>query len=235
MHSKAFIPPRQTTFTYYKIHKAIDTESAQDMSPERWTSNALEGLLTNSQKDERPPLVDMHITNVSFVSYCLPLCTYHKNTTMLTLLSQRKQLIPYEVEPLHTFSTTSRMLWRTNTLATQFPSISAKQQKTTFTLYESNDIDLTLFWEIPKRVDSAMSIRRGHHYIIGINLAVPQNPFQGKLLSKTAPRVMFEATAKERLQLVNNLTRNRAFKDESPVKIMVKCQDYHKHDFTQEG
>ncbi|KAI9285981.1 hypothetical protein BC943DRAFT_23163 [Umbelopsis sp. AD052] len=127
------------------------------------------------------------------------------------------------------------MLWRTNTLATQFPSITSKQQKTTFTMYETNDIDLSLFWEIPKRVDSAVPIRRGHHYIIGINLAVPQNPFQGKVLSKVTPRVMFEATAKERLQLVNSLTRNRAFKDESPVKIMVKCQDYHKRDFIQEG
>lgn len=102
-------------------------------------------------------------------------------------------------------------------------------------MYETNDIDLSLFWEIPKRVDSAVPIRRGHHYIIGINLAVPQNPFQGKLLSKPTPRVMFEATAKERLQLVNSLTRNRAFKDESPVKIMVKCHDYHKHDFSEEG
>jgi hypothetical protein len=127
------------------------------------------------------------------------------------------------------------MLWRTNTLATQFPSITSKQQKTTFTMYETNDIDLSLYWEIPKRVDSAVPIRRGHHYIIGINLAVPQNPFQGKLLSKPTPRVMFEATAKERLQLVNSLTRNRAFKDESPVKIMVKCHDYHKHDFSEEG
>lgn len=125
-------------------------------------------------------------------------------------------------------------MWRTNTLSTQFPSITASQQKTTFALYETNDIDLSLFWEIPKRADSPAPTRRGHHYIIGISLAVPQNPFQGKL-SKIAPRVMFEATAKERLQLVNNLTRNRAFKDESPVKIMVKSGDYHKHDFTQEG
>ncbi|KAI8580324.1 hypothetical protein K450DRAFT_237985 [Umbelopsis ramanniana AG] len=213
MQSKAFIPPRQTTFTYYKIHRASHSENAEAISPERWTSNALEGLLTNSQKNEHPPPVDLHVTNLSF----------------------RKQLIPYDVEPLHSFSSTSRMLWRTNTLATQFPSILSKQQKTTFTMYETNDIDLSLFWEIPKRVDSAVPIRRGHHYIIGINLAVPQNPFQGKLLSKPTPRVMFEATAKERLQLVNSLTRNRAFKDESPVKIMVKCHDYHKHDFIQEG
>ncbi|GAB5587594.1 hypothetical protein Unana1_02494 [Umbelopsis nana] len=212
MQSKAFIPPRQTTFTYYKIHRAADIDD-QNISPEKWTSKALEGLLTNSQVDERPPPVDLHITNLSF----------------------RNQLIPYDTEPLQTFSSTSRMLWRTTTLTNQFPSIAPKQQKSTFALYETNDIDLSLFWEIPKRVDSAVPLRRGHHYIIGINLAVPQNPFQGKLLSKVAPRVMFEATAKERLQLVNNLTRNRAFKDESPVKIMVKCHDYYKHDFAEEG
>lgn len=73
MQSKAFIPPRQTTFTYYKIHRAIDSDDAQAISPERWTSNALEGLLTNSQKDEHPPPVDLHVTNLSFVSYCFRL------------------------------------------------------------------------------------------------------------------------------------------------------------------
>jgi hypothetical protein len=67
VQSKAFIPPRQTTFTYYKIHRATDIDN-QGTSPEQWTSRALEGLLTNSQINGRPPPVDLHITNLSFVS-----------------------------------------------------------------------------------------------------------------------------------------------------------------------
>jgi hypothetical protein len=123
------------------------------------------------------------------------------------------------------------MHWRLGNLDSQFPSISEERYSRLFTLYNSGDVDLTLYWDIPQMK------RHGHHYIIGVNLGVQQNPFQGTtdLIGKANGRTMFEATAKERTVLVNSLTRNRALKDESPIKLMVSCADKQSHDFEKEG
>jgi hypothetical protein len=67
VQSKVFIPARQTTFAYYKIHRA-EVADNQEVPPEKWTSDALERLLTNSQTNERPPPVQLHVTDLSFVS-----------------------------------------------------------------------------------------------------------------------------------------------------------------------
>lgn len=124
------------------------------------------------------------------------------------------------------------MHWRQGNLEGQFPNISQERYAKLFTLYTSGDVDLTLYWDIPQMK------RHGHHYIIGVNLGVQQNPFQGTTdpaANKTSSRTMFEATAKERTLLVNSLTRNRALKDESPIKLMVSCPDKQAHDFDKEG
>lgn len=123
------------------------------------------------------------------------------------------------------------MNWRQTNLEGQFPNISEERYSTLFTLFNSGDVDLTLYWNIPQMK------RHGHHYIIGVNLGVQQNPFQGTtdLVGKQNTRTMFEATVKERALLVNSLTRNRALKDESPIKLMVSTNDKHVHDFDKEG
>lgn len=79
--------------------------------------------------------------------------------------------------------------------------------------------------------------RQGHHYIIGVNLGIQQNPFQGNSteLLNQQNRTMFEATAKERAMLINSLTRNRVIKDESPVKVLVSAPDKKAHNFDNEG
>jgi hypothetical protein len=102
-------------------------------------------------------------------------------------------------------------------------------------LYNSGDVDLTLYWNIPQLK------RHGHHYIIGVNLGVQQNPYQHshQLLANQAvtqpTRSLFEATAKERALLVSSLTRNRMLKDESPIKLIVETVDTQAHDFDQQG
>ncbi|KAI1286568.1 hypothetical protein EDD11_000231 [Mortierella claussenii] len=88
--------------------------------------------------------------------------------------------------------------------------------------------------------------RRGHHYIIGINLAVQQNPFQpidpvdevdadGNSLeeTETARRALYEQTMRDQAALVQALTMNPHFRDESPVKISMKSEDAVQHDFGQ--
>jgi hypothetical protein len=127
------------------------------------------------------------------------------------------------------------MHWRQGHLDGQFPTIASSRYSQLFTLYNSGDVDLTLYWNIPQLK------RHGHHYIIGVNLGVQQNPYQQsqQLLSNQAAvqptRSLFEATAKERALLVSSLTRNRMLKDESPIKLMVETVDTQSHDFDQQG
>jgi hypothetical protein len=117
------------------------------------------------------------------------------------------------------------MHWRQGSLEGQFPNIAKDRYHQLFTLFNSGDVDLTLYWDIPQMQ------RHGHHYIVGVNLGVQQNPFQGTINPAGQGRTMFEATAKERTALVNSLTRSRVLKDESPVKLMIDTPDHQSHDF----
>ncbi|KAI9276284.1 ER-golgi trafficking TRAPP I complex 85 kDa subunit-domain-containing protein [Sporodiniella umbellata] len=210
IQSKTTIPARQTTFAYYKIRRLpIDIGLN---SPEAWTSRALGTLVSghSDAKEKEPvPQINLNLTRISFTG----------------------KDIPSESLPFNQFSLNSRMQWRQSYLETQFPSISKSKHSNLFTLFNSGDVDLTIYWNIPE------INRRGHHYIIGVNLGIQQNPFQGNSseLVNQKSRAMFEATAKERLALINSLTRNRAIKDESPVKILVSAPDKRDHDFEKEG
>ncbi|CAO3654024.1 unnamed protein product [Mucor hiemalis] len=209
VNDKTVIPPRQTTFAYYKIYKA---ETIDTSCPEAWTSHALGALLStmdsNSKSASSPPPIHLNLSKVSF----------------------RDNDIPFDTTPLKTFALNSRVHWRLGNLINQFPNISEERYSKLFTLYNSGDVDLTIYWNIPQMK------RHGHHYIIGVNLGVQQNPFQGTAADlESKNRTMFEQTAKERSLLVNSLTRNRTLKDESPVKLMVQCPDKQVHDFDKEG
>lgn len=204
--AKTVIPPRQTTFAYYKIRKA---EQADTSCPEAWTSKALGTLLNKGNIKALPPPIHLNLSKLAF----------------------RQNDIPFDTIPLKSFALNSRMYWRQGSLEAQFPNISKEKYSHLFTLYNSGDVDLTLYWDIPQMK------RHGHHYIIGVNLGVQQNPFQGNSsdLAGKESRSLFEATAKERALLVSSLTRNRALKDESPIKLKISSPDQQAHDFDKEG
>ncbi|KAL7316394.1 hypothetical protein PS15m_005491 [Mucor circinelloides] len=204
--AKTVIPPRQTTFAYYKIRKA---EQADTSCPEAWTSKALGTLLNKGNIKALPPPIHLNLSKLAF----------------------RQNDIPFDTIPLKSFALNSRMYWRQGSLEAQFPNISKEKYSHLFTLYNSGDVDLTLYWDIPQMK------RHGHHYIIGVNLGVQQNPFQGNFsdLAGKESRSLFEATAKERALLVSSLTRNRALKDESPIKLKISSPDQQAHDFDKEG
>lgn len=67
---KTVIPPRQTTFAYYKIYKS---ETIDTSRPEAWTSHALSEMLNTmdqkSKSSSPPPPIHLNLSKVSFVSY----------------------------------------------------------------------------------------------------------------------------------------------------------------------
>lgn len=67
IQAKTIVPPRQTTFAYYKIKKA---DSVDTSCPEAWTSNALGNLLNSvdSKTKSVPPPVQLNLSKLSFVS-----------------------------------------------------------------------------------------------------------------------------------------------------------------------
>jgi hypothetical protein len=128
----------------------------------------------------------------------------------------------------------SRVQWRSNTLLNQFPFISSNKYQNIFTLYNTNDVDLALYWNISSvssDVSSTPLQRQGHHYIVGINLGVQQNPFQGLSIYSAPNRALFEQTIRERALLLNSLSKNKNFKDDSPLKLVIQCMDIYEHDF----
>ncbi|KAF9360780.1 Trafficking protein particle complex 8 [Mortierella sp. AD094] len=212
------IAPRQTVFTYYRIRKGSNV-STPAITPERFMAKALEKLVIGQEKlKDVPPPLDLQLCHLS---------------TTESHINSSSQVLQY-------FSRASRLGWRQGSLRTQFSSIPANiDRRNLFSVYGSNDIDLALFWNIPKMN------RRGHHYIIGINLGVQQNPFQpidpadeldgeGEE-TETARRALYEQTMRDQAALVQALTMNPHFRDESPVKISMRSEDSVQHDFTQKS
>ncbi|KAG0259994.1 Trafficking protein particle complex 8 [Mortierella polycephala] len=210
------IAPRQTVFTYYRIRKCNQL-SAPTITPERFTAKALEKLVIGQEqlKDAPPPL-DIQLCHLS---------------TTDSHIDSSSPAMKY-------FSRASRLGWRQGSLISQFASIPATvDHRHLFSVYGTNDFDLALFWSIPKMN------RRGHHYIIGINLGVQQNPFQSidpvdeldgeGEETETARRALYEQTMRDQAALVQALTMNPHFRDESPVKVSIRSEDSVKHDFTQ--
>jgi len=42
---------------------------------------------------------------------------------------------------------------------------------------------------------------------------------------------LFEQTIRERALLLNSLSKNKNFKDDSPLKLVIQCMDIYEHDF----
>ncbi|EXX67250.1 hypothetical protein RirG_116090 [Rhizophagus irregularis DAOM 197198w] len=224
--SKSSIIPRQTIFIYYRINRIekhstndnvnetnSESNDTTDITPEAFTSNALERLLIGEKNlQSEPSPINLTITNIPF----------------------RDRTINNSAKPLEGFSMNSRVQWRSNTLLNQFPFISSNKYHNIFTLYNTNDVDLALYWNISSvssDVSSTPLQRQGHHYIVGINLGVQQNPFQGLSIYSAPNRALFEQTIRERALLLNSLSKNKNFKDDSPLKLVIQCMDIYEHDF----
>jgi hypothetical protein len=115
----------------------------------------------------------------------------------------------------------SRTRTRLNSLHQQYPTFTFAQLKELFTLYWSDDLDFTCFFECP------VTGVQGHIAVTGVNLSLePALPiaswFSGIDSKVLAGRALFERTFRERKELINSLLKVRAG-DSSPVRILIRC------------
>ncbi|KAJ3044711.1 Trafficking protein particle complex 8 [Rhizophlyctis rosea] len=201
--SDSKLEARQTTFVYFRFTRS-NQELDPEHTPEVLTTKAIERLIVGA---EDAPLGAKDLTlDVASLS-----------------LVQGGEIVNCAQQPLHGLTYASRLHWRSTQLTTQHPTLNFSQLANLFTLYYTDDVDLSLFWHVtgPDGVQ-----HRGHHYIIGINLAL-QSPLPLQRLtqlaaSKGASKALFAETVREKKAVVGSLLKTKG-KDISPVRIVTRA------------
>ncbi|KXN68172.1 hypothetical protein CONCODRAFT_19144 [Conidiobolus coronatus NRRL 28638] len=148
--------------------------------------------------------------------------------------------------PTNSLYLASRSQFYKSSLSAHSKFISNTQRDSIFPLFMSNDIDMSLHWEVKNTGTDTKTQRRGHHFIIGINFSIPQNPLldivpiksnSNLANSKSIPqqqkaiRALFESTAIEKSNLIQHLLNYQKFKNELNIKILSTCSDKIKQNF----
>ncbi|KAI9205332.1 ER-golgi trafficking TRAPP I complex 85 kDa subunit-domain-containing protein [Polychytrium aggregatum] len=219
------ISGKQTLFVYFRfVRTARCLKDAADTTPEAWTTKSVERLLSNDDgARSKAPDVHIHVASLGHDS-----------------------AISFDSSPLQGLARHSRLQWKMNSLLNHYPGLTRSQVSDLFPLYFTEDVDLSLYWEmIPNRSESkdvvlidtetATNVVRGHHYIIGINLGL-QAPLQ--LQQKLAHfndrafygKALFAATVREKRALLTSLMKSHQ-KEISPLRVILRAPDLHSHDF----
>ena len=126
--------------------------------------------------------------------------------------------------PLKELALRSRSLWRLGNLQQNYPGLDEKRLRSLFTLYYSDDVDLTLFWRIPASSHApGPPAVVGHLHIQGINLSLqsPLHKVQQKFSAgkmATASRALYAETVREKKELVNTLMKSK-LKEVCPLRV----------------
>ncbi|KAJ3330649.1 Trafficking protein particle complex 8 [Blyttiomyces sp. JEL0837] len=212
------LPEKQTLFVYFRFKQLPHSDTFDHAkSPEMMTTRAIEGfLLGDESRFLKDSPLNLHVTSLSFSSN-----------------------VGVKENPFHSLSRNSRVQWRTQSLASQYPFLPPAKIKDIFTLYYTDDVDIALLWEAPGLTPDSPP-RQGHHYIIGINLGL-QSPLQlqarlnrNAILSMAPTRSLYAATHREKKALVDSLFKSKV-KDISPIRLVVKAESEYIHDFATQG
>ncbi|KAJ3184112.1 Trafficking protein particle complex 8 [Gaertneriomyces sp. JEL0708] len=202
---KAVLAPRLTTTKYFRFERVRD-DSDDFVSPEMITMRAIEGLLLGDEHQTfRPPDLTMRLSNIAL---------YGKSHRCLSA-------------QFRAMSTASRMQHRISQLSSQYPALTPSQLKDVFTLYFTDDVDISILWSAddgPRRI-------QGDHHIMHINLGL-QGPLQGmqvgleplaKLAKERAGKALFAETVREKRALISSLLKNTGAG--TPVRVIVTGTD----------
>ncbi|KNC98240.1 uncharacterized protein SPPG_06640 [Spizellomyces punctatus DAOM BR117] len=206
---------QQTRFKYLRFTKATGPLEPTNLAkvPERITMRAIESLLLGeSPVNLDAPDLTLRLSNLA--------------------LSPTHNVLSCDTVPFRGLSLNSRLQWRVSQLLAQYPGLTLSQLRHLFTLYFTDDVDLSLIWE------TSDGTKCGHHYIMGINLGL-QAPLQGlqagleplaAAAKAAAGRALFETTVREKRALITSLLKPRG-KDVSPLRVILKSELEYRHDF----
>ncbi|KAJ3221198.1 Trafficking protein particle complex 8 [Clydaea vesicula] len=191
----------------------------KETSPEHLVSKVIESIMyTEENITIYPPPLNFHISSLSM-----------------------DKVFTCSENPFKEFSCRSRTQWRMTSLSQNYNGLSPEKLRKLFTLYYSDDVDLTLFWEMPA-TSSKEKKRLGHQYIMGINLSLqsPLTEIQSKFLGGKnmegipESRALFEQTVREKKTLINTLLKSKS-KEVSPLRIVFNVNENYFHDFIKNG
>ena len=147
-------------------------------------------------------------------------------------LSHQPGCSPSPISPLFEGE---RRHWRRIKLAQQFNGLSERDRLQAFTLYEPQDVDVVVHWEL------AESQRRGQVYVFGLYLEPSTNELialSDASESSAVIRSMYAQTAKEKASMLKNLLASRLARNEPPLVVEVGLASPGKeveHDFGSKG
>ncbi|PWN52637.1 hypothetical protein IE53DRAFT_384894 [Violaceomyces palustris] len=128
--------------------------------------------------------------------------------------------------------TETRQRYRSQLLSNHFPTMTHRDRRLAFTLFEPLDVDVVVDWEMrPSSAGEAQGkdrgmveedvARTGQTYLFGLKLGSMKNEIQELLESGGGQgiRSMYEETAKEKESLLNNLLKSYLAKDDFPLQV----------------
>eukprot|EP00158_Paraphelidium_tribonemae_P008436 Partr_v1_DN28579_c0_g1_i2_m72538 putative trafficking protein particle complex len=196
----------QTKFMYHTLEEVIKDQSH---CPERTTAENLKKLLFGETK---------------FLSFAELDIVHSDGGFHDASQSSNDQLA-------NRFSEQIKKEWRMQQLNTMYPAIPSSKMHNIFPLYNSNDVDLIVYWQIPS------TDRFGQHHVVGMNVglqqqAIPPSWNLKKQIQLHPGRSLFARTEHEKNALIRSILQNRHVpKARAPVCVHMKCQDRFTIDF----
>jgi len=211
------IEPHQTSLVYYKLVQLTDNEKvkSENILPEFYSCKKIENFLLGEKNEEQDHKIILYSDHIK----CLD-----------------NSIVLMKNEELEFFILKSKYSWRMDKLNSQYPHIPKKDIPNLFTLYQTDDVDLLLFWE------NVNNKTRCYQFIPGINLGIQQSPLQysekfrdnaSKSVNMITTKALFSQTAQKKKELLNSLLKNKNIRDNSPLRVNIKSKNIIYHNFSQ--
>ncbi|KAJ3018711.1 Trafficking protein particle complex 8, partial [Thoreauomyces humboldtii] len=229
---------QQTVFKYFRFKRAVgrpepsssssSSVASAEQIPEIATMRAIERLLLgeDSMRLNAPDLT-LYVSSVALSDTSLVSC---------------------DTVPFRGLTANSRLQWRLTYLQNLYPGLTVNQLKDLFTFYFTDDVDLSMVWEVAAPIAKTATSTTptpptsGHQYVMGINLGMqaPLQALQAGLeplaaaAKAAAGKALFETTVREKRALITSLLKSRG-RDVGPVRVILRSDLQCVHDFEKES
>jgi len=212
------IEPHQTSLIYYRLIQLTDNEKVptENMLPEFYSCQRIENFLLGEKNENKENKIILYSDHFQ--------------------CNNKNSLILMKNEGLKYFILKSKYNWRMEKLVNQYQYIPKKDLPDLFTLFQTDDVDLLIFW------DNNHTKNTSYQFIPGINLGIQQSPLQysmkfkdnaSKSVNMINSKALFSQTAQKKKELLNSLLNNKTIRDTSPLRVNIKSKNIIYHDFSQ--